>query len=76
MLKSFGVLCCGDTGGVVIAREFTVVAVGEVDRRVLFVDVGTESCTHNLCLGWPSSQTFHSNEQMMLSTLKVVTENK
>ena len=40
MLKSFGVLCGGDKSGVVIALE--IPAVGEVDRRVLFVGVDTD----------------------------------
>ena len=41
MLKSFVVLCGGDYGGVVAARDIPV-AVREVDRRVLLVHVGTE----------------------------------
>ena len=47
MLKFFGVLCGGNYGGVLIAREIPV-AVGEVDRRVLIVgvdaDVGHKRC--------------------------------
>ena len=47
MLKSFGVLCGGDTGGVVITREIPV-TVEEVDRRVLIIgadaDVGLKTC--------------------------------
>ena len=41
MLRSVGVLCCGDYGGVAIVREISV-AVGEVDRRVLVVGVDTD----------------------------------
>ena len=41
MLKSFGVPCGGDFGGVVIAREIPV-AVGEGDRRALTVGVDTD----------------------------------
>ena len=41
MLKSFGVLCGGDYGGVVIAWEIPV-AVWEVDRRVRVVGVDTD----------------------------------
>ena len=41
MLKSFGVLCGGNNGGVVIAREI-LVAVGEVVRRVLIVGADTD----------------------------------
>ena len=41
MLKSFGVLCGGDSGVVVAAREF-LVAVRRVDRRVLLVHGSSE----------------------------------
>ena len=48
MLESFGVFCGGDCGDVIIAREIPV-AVREVDRRVLLVDVGTDLGLINLC---------------------------
>ena len=41
MLNSLGVLCCGDDGGAIAAKEIPVV-VREVDRRVLLVDGGAE----------------------------------
>ena len=54
MLKFFGVLCGGDHGGVVVAREIPV-AVGEVDRRLLIVgvdtDVGLITCVRSRELG-------------------------
>ena len=66
MLTSFGVLCGGDFSGVVAAREMPV-AVREVDRRVLLVDVGTEvrlplvQPSHDRRpfdhLGWPCGTT-------------------
>ena len=86
MLKSFGILCGGDSGGVA-AREIRV-AVREVDRRVLLVHVGAEVWAHILCVesDWPRSQTFHSSEQShrrlfcsfptRSMTPRVVTENR
>ena len=41
MRKTFWILCGGDYGGVVTARE-TSVTVREIVRRVLIVDVGTD----------------------------------
>ena len=41
MLKFVGVLCGGDYGGVVVAREIPL-ADREVDRRVLVVGVDTD----------------------------------
>ena len=60
MLRSFWVLCGGDYGGVVFAREIAV-AVREVDRSVLVVDVDTDVGLINLCVesDWPK-QPRHS----------------
>ena len=41
MRQTFWIFCCGDHGSVVLAREI-VVAVREVDRRVLNVHVAEE----------------------------------
>ena len=59
MFKSFGVLGGGDYGGVVIAREIPV-AVREVDRRVILVDVGTDL---GLIVCVRSRIGLHSSEQ-------------
>ena len=58
--KTFWVLCGGDHGGVIIARE--IHAAREVDRRVLLVGVGTESWAHNLSeeSDWPGQAVRHS----------------
>ena len=62
MLRSFGVLCGGDYGGVVAAREIAD-AVRMVDRRAPRSG-RHRSWAHNLCLESDCiGQTFHSSEQ-------------
>ena len=72
MLICLEVLCGGDYGGVVAAREIPV-AVGKVDWRVLLVLVGTE--VGLVTCEW-SRTTPVSRRPTRSITLKVMTEIK